>query len=207
MFHRNVPSKCSIETFRRTFHRNVPSQVYSTHVTVGELTWRYVVGVQLSSDYNVTARDLAMPLDPLAQYRSYRYDDSTTFKPTSMSELQRATAERVVSLRKSDDGLCATAPAFNITTRCFPFQWHAVAPVAGNGWVLTGEVGKLVPISNQRLARVTPIEVGRGGGFELVLKGMPGERVVFGAADTRTGTIKYEAATIASDGVAKLQIG
>ena len=46
-------------------------EVYSTHATIGNLTWRYVVGVQLASDYSVSRHDLSM--DSAAAAVSYRY--------------------------------------------------------------------------------------------------------------------------------------
>merc|ERR1719440_1315189 len=64
-------------------------EIYSTHATIAAqlqdvsgtttLTWRYVVGVQLSDSFNVTARDLAIldapSSDSTTRYVSYRFDD------------------------------------------------------------------------------------------------------------------------------------
>jgi len=35
-------------------------EIYSTHTTVGDMTWRWVVGVQVASDFNVTAQALGI---------------------------------------------------------------------------------------------------------------------------------------------------
>jgi len=193
-------------------------EIYSTHTTVAQiseyderadasaaaaaLTWRYVVGVQLSGDYNVSAHDVALPLS--GKRFSYRYDDLHTFKPRTAADLHAVTAERVLTLHKSDGAMCATAPAFKITTRCFPFEWHAVAPVASNGWVLTGEVGKLIPISNQRVASIRVLSL---GGFMISVKGKAGEAVTFGAvAPAKGGAVNYATATIGSSGTAEIML-
>ena len=177
-------------------------EVYSTHVTIGNLTWRYVVGVQLSAEYNVSTHDLSM--DSSEAYMSYKYDDATTFKPVSTADLVAGSKQSVLTLRKSDNSMCNTAPKFNITTRCFPFQWWAVAPRCANGWVLTGEVGKFMPISNQRIDTLDTLV---GGGFLLSLKGKPGEVVTMGAVNVRTsGRVKYTSCTIGDDGTGILEI-
>ena len=35
-------------------------EVYATHTTIGNYTWRYVVGVQLAADFNVSAADIGL---------------------------------------------------------------------------------------------------------------------------------------------------
>ena len=93
----------------------------------------------------------------------------------------------------------------HVETECFPFQWHAIAPVLKNGWVLTGEVGKLMPISRQRLAAIeaTP------NGIALDLIGAPGEVVEMGAAQQAGGSFDapiYRKVTVGPDGKAQLQL-
>jgi hypothetical protein len=180
-------------------------EVYSTHATVSGLTWRYVVGVQLSSDYNVTTRDLA--ISGAASYVSYQYDEAVPgFRPRTASDVLPVAGASAVLLRASMDEMCATGPDFGVQTRCFPFQLHAVAPVAPNGWALTGETGKFVPVSNQRIASIAALA---GGGFALELKGAPGEEVTMGAVHANAATTAapvYAKATIGADGTAKLEV-
>ena len=110
-----------------------------------------------------------------------------------------------MELQASANELCATGPLFGLQTACFPFQLHAVAPVASNGWALTGEVGKFVPVSAQRIATIAVLP---GGGFELGLKGAPGEAVTMGAVDVKKAGAApvYAEAHIGADGTAKLQL-
>ena len=108
----------------------------------------------------------------------------------------------MVSLSKSDPSECATS--LNITTDCFAFQLYCVAPVASNGWVLTGEVGKFLPMS---VNRVTSVVVKRGGGFVVVVRGAPGERVRFGGADyAGEGLVKYYDAVLDINGTATIDM-
>ena len=110
--------------------------------------------------------------------------------------------DAAVSLSKSDPSECATSP--NVTTDCFPFQLHAVAPVASNGWVLTGEVGKFLPMSANRVASVA---VKPGGGFVVAVRGGAGERVRFGAADyAGGGVVKYFDAVLDANGTATIDM-
>ena len=114
------------------------------------------------------------------------------------------TLHLAVPLFKSGDSECATSPASNITTDCFPFQLHTVAPVASNGWVLTGEVGKFLPVSANRIASVV---VKAGGGFEVSVRGAPGEGVRLGAVDfVGGGEVKYFGVTLDKTGTGTIHM-
>lgn len=202
-------------------------ELYTTHTSVSGMVWRYVVGVQLVTNYTVTRLDLALGADgPSTKHVTYVYDEGVPgFKPTTASDLHSvppatpaaaaaaAAAEQalqqqaggsVLTLHANTEELCNSAPDFGIKTRCFPFQLHAVAPVADNGWVLTGETGKFLPISTQRIAAITTLP---SGGFKVALLGAPGEVVEMGAADIANGKAPtYGTATIGSDGTAILTL-
>ena len=181
-------------------------EVYSTHTTVSGMTWRYVVGVQLSADYNISASALAIH-DPEEEHVSVAFDEATTFKPTHSADVKvfGGKTNAQLTLKQSDGEMCETAPRFKITTKCFPYQWHTIAPVSPNGWSLVGEVGKFMPVSNQRLASVSAVA---SGGFTLELKGAAGEAVTMGAVDVKSGKAPvYAEATIGADGTATLQLG
>ena len=107
-----------------------------------------------------------------------------------------------VTVTKSPTEMCETSPSFKISTPCFPFQMHAVAPVSSNGWALLGESDKFVPVSNQRIASVTAAV---SGGFTVQLKGAASETVTMGAVDTKGSKAPvYATATIGQDGTAAL---
>ena len=71
-------------------------EIYSTHATISNLTWWYVVGVQLARDRNVSAWDLSLPIrsaeEEGAAFVSYEYAHDTTFAPQHSSDLRAATA-------------------------------------------------------------------------------------------------------------------
>ena len=43
-------------------------EIYSTHTTVGGMTWRYVVGVQVANDFNTTRKTLGISADDTTSY-------------------------------------------------------------------------------------------------------------------------------------------
>jgi hypothetical protein len=195
-------------------------EIYTTHTTVAGMTWVYVVGVQLSSDFNVSTFDLAIESADGAHgemlsggvataglaHVSYRYDEVVPgFQPATAADIKPVTADAAVELAASTNEMCNTGPAFGVKTRCFPFQLHAVAPVAKNGWVLTGEVGKFVPVSAQRIASILVLPE---GGFEVGLTGAPGEEVRMGAVNAKAGRAPvYAQAVIGNDGTTVLVLG
>jgi hypothetical protein len=72
--------------------------------------------------------------------------------------------------------------------------------------VLTGEVGKMVPVSRNR---IRSIAAAVGGGFEVGVMGAPGERVTMGAANTHAtacSPVVYSSATIGADGTATITL-
>lgn len=85
----------------------------------------------------------------------------------------------------------------NVTTPCFPAQWHAIAPTMANGWLLLGEVGKLMPVSNVRIDSVAVT----ASGITVTVKGAPGETVEFGALSPHEhGIPSYKTTTIGGAG-------
>ena len=142
--------------------------------------------MQLADDFNVSARDVGIA-SSAQDFVSYQFDEAVTFRPKSTKELLPfGGIDGSSRFVKSDGEMCNTAPDFHITTRCFPYQWHAIAPVTSNGWVLTGEIGKYIPVSRQRISSISIIKT---GGFKLTLRGL-GEHVSMGAANmNKTGDV------------------
>eukprot|EP00658_Telonema_sp_P-2_P020982 TRINITY_DN18331_c0_g1_i2.p1 TRINITY_DN18331_c0_g1~~TRINITY_DN18331_c0_g1_i2.p1 ORF type:complete len:431 (-),score=67.97 TRINITY_DN18331_c0_g1_i2:154-1446(-) len=141
-------------------------EVYSTHSTISNLTWRFVVGVQLSEGFNVTVHDLGMSGAAAGTHVTYGWDDATSFHPDTAEQVKPFDHTHPLVLHLSTGVPCATGVGvMNITTDCFPIQWHAVAPRLSDGWVLLGEVGKFIPISSQRLHGIAQIP---GGGIQLL---------------------------------------
>jgi hypothetical protein len=96
------------------------------------MTWRYVIGVQLSANYTVTTHDLAMDSAGTSA-ASYRYDHAAPgFKPLRAADyLWKVVGTTVLELQESANELCDTAP--ECVTRqphCSPHTmiiWSALA--------------------------------------------------------------------------------
>jgi len=133
-------------------------EVYTTHTTVEGLTWRYVVGIQLTTAFNVTTSDLAINNSSThggGGHVSIRWSDADTFHPDTGAELHLLDSTHPLQLHNSTGLLCQTgAGVMDVVTECFPIQWHVIAPVLANGWVIIGETGKFIPISNQRISAI-----------------------------------------------------
>jgi hypothetical protein len=106
-------------------------EVYSTHTTISGMTWRYVIGVQLSANYTVTTHDLAMDSAGTSA-ASYRCDHAAPgFKPLRAADLWKVVGTTVLELQESANELCDTAP--ECVTRqphCSPHTmiiWSALA--------------------------------------------------------------------------------
>jgi hypothetical protein len=184
-------------------------EVYSTHVYLdGVGGWRYIVGVQLATNYTVTSTDLNLGADgDTVAHVSYAYDEGMPgFRPTDASDVHPivANAGKVLTLEASTQDLCTTSPDFGIKTRCFPFQLHAVAPVSSNGWVLLGETGKFLPVTKQRIHAVKILPA---GGFEVSIAGAQDEVVELGAVDAANSKVPvYVTATVGADGTATVTV-
>ena len=105
---------------------------------------------------------MSIKKDSTTTFVSYAFDEATTFKPTESANLHSfgGASDLPLMLKQSDTSMCETAPRFKITTKCFPYQWHTIAPIASNGWALIGEVGKFIPVSKQHIASLNVIESG-----------------------------------------------
>ena len=179
-------------------------EVYSTHTTVSGSTWRYIVGVQLSGPFAVQPADLAIPAGD--RVVAVRWDDAKTFRPDTTDELQPLNDTFPLTLVQSDGEECQTGVSpIDVKTKCFPVQWYVIAPVFDNGWVFIGETGKLVPVSGERISSVAPLQ---SGGFQVKIKGEPGEVVTMGAASTALASsqVRYAQATIGADGTADITL-
>ena len=184
-------------------------EVYATHTTIGDFTWRYVIGVQLSNDFNVTTHDVGLGGDSSSESATYSWSDAHTFQPVLALEVELFSVERPLTLRASDVEQCHTGQGqMDVTTTCFPAQWHTIAPVLPNGCVLLGEVGKFIPVSRQRISSVTAA-VGSST-TTVALRGVPpkdgkpGEQVTVGhvAAFGKHSDPVYKTVSIGEDGTA-----
>ena len=177
---------------------------------------RYVIGVQLSADFNVTEVDVGLGVGSNgaagaaggecgATYSVYTWSDANSFKPTAAAEVRPFSASNPLLLKESNSEQCHTGQGqMDVTTTCFHAQWHTIAPVFTNGWTLLGEVGKFIPISRQRIANVQVLSGEGQTSVEVALRGAPGEKVTFGAVPKAGGVPIYETVTVDSDGTAKI---
>jgi hypothetical protein len=180
-------------------------EVYSTHTTVSNFTWHYVVGVQLSAPFDVTPQMLGIETEG-AQARTmvqFQWSDATTFKlsksqaPTPFS-LQSPVAlatspKNTPTQRQGRRPPLGTVDEYNAQP-----QYHTLAPVFESGWVFLGEAQKLVPISRQRVSSIMPSDA---DGIVVHLVGMPGENVEVGAYHSTQGS-RYAVCSLDADGLA-----
>ena len=119
---------------------------------------------------------------------------------------------------------------FNSTTRscrsgtktACGYALHHAASRYDNGMALLGEVGKVVPVSRNRISSVSSVSEGSGGGsVTLHLRGVPGESITMafwvpsrreareglgGRIAPAGGTVKRVDAVIGSDGIGSLVV-
>jgi hypothetical protein len=178
-------------------------EIYSTHTTIDSvnLTWRFVMGVQLSADFNVTVGDLAANAAG-GGLVAYAWDHGVgSFKPKTAADLQVFSVDSPLLLQQSDGSVCQTGQkVMNVTTTCFPAEWYAIAPTLHNGWILLGEITKLMPISN---VRISSVEI-TASGITIAIKGAPSETVEFGAVPPGQGLPTYKSVVVAANGVASI---
>ena len=182
-------------------------EVYVTHSTIPversdgtkvNATWRYVVGVQVSVALNVTADDImdTMGNGTNTEYYQFAWDDAKTFRPSTLDSFSEASPVRVTVNAGSE---CTTGVGRIVaTTECFPFNMHVVAPVlsAPTKWVLIGEVGKFIPISNQR---IESISISSSDGLTVSIVGAADEIVTMGAMNVGIATgVVYQSTTISN---------
>jgi hypothetical protein len=209
---RKEARECPAETCPKGYGapQGALGEVYATHTTLAATsagglydayTWRFVVGVQVSVALNITAADVGLD-DVMASasrtFKTYSWDDATTFRPTAPLAAFSAGSPLLVARQAASE--CTTGVGrISATTACFPFQWHVIAPTFPSGWTLTGEVGKMMPISKQRVAKIDD----DAALLAVHVVGAPGEVVTFGAA-MGAQSPQYASATVGSDGTATL---
>ena len=79
------------------------------------------------------------------------------------------------------------------------YQYWLLAPIdPASGMALLGELGKVVPLSAQRV----PVVASSAAGLRAEIIGVPGERVLITAVGTKTMAVVDTACTIGADGTA-----
>jgi len=86
-----------------------------------------------------------------------------------------------------------------------PYGYWLLAPIGKAGWALLGELGKVVPLSAQRIGSVADVA---GSPYAARLIGAPGEVVTVSAVNTLQGTLAVRSATCTLDaaGTARVQV-
>ncbi len=133
-------------------------EVYATVASVGARSWTYVVASQLPAPYALQPHDVGLPPAD-AQALCTVWWDVSTFAPARGAPVAPAFAGGA-PVAVHGGAAYEDAPALLL-----------LAPrieSGGTWWVLLGEVGKLVPVSPQRLAAVEP---STRGALTVVLRG------------------------------------
>ena len=182
--------------------RQPPSgQVWATYVRMGELVWHYVLSVDVKTPWKISGADFFPPI-PAATSGGAADSDAvggssssspepvlsnggaggwvahewfTGHGPTPCVNGSQALASGCVaaSVRSASD-----VPALHnkrpimVANDTRTFDLLQLSPVAPNGWVLLGEVGRYVRVSSDRF---DAISFPGGGGMKLSLSGSAGE--------------------------------
>ena len=179
-----VDEQCTVD--KLTAPQGPLGEAYSTHTSVGARTWFYLVGVQIGRDLAVgpdqviaassEARAAGGESQSAAQgYVAVSWSDPSGFAPTARASVAPFDAAHPIVL--------SAHPSSGVGKRnesLYAAQYHLVAPVLANGWIMLGEAGKLVPVSRNRIASL----VERADGVDVDVVGSEGEQVAFTFVDT-----------------------
>jgi hypothetical protein len=173
-------------------------EVYSTHTTIGNYTWHYLVGVQLGrGGLQVTPAMIGLNNGRKGPSMvQVPWSDATTFKLPAQQVPAPFSSDSPVQLHASSSGAgqAVTGPVDQYDAR---IQYHTLAPVFPDGWVFLGEAQKLVPVARQRVRELTV----SASGFVVELMGKPGEAVEVGAYHAGHGAT-YVTCTLSTEGKA-----
>ena len=183
------------------FGRGGPDgEVTATFSRVGMYTWRFVLGVALLSPFAVTEADLAHDGSGGGEERfgvAWKRSFGDPFAPPRRSDLVRFGASSPMSLELP---AAASEDSWGVYT-----LWRT-APIScdGGGFALLGEMAKLVSLSSQRVASVSP-SCSSSPAMDVSLIGAPGEVVSISFMEPSGGVIT-RSATIASNGTAHVHV-
>jgi hypothetical protein len=165
----------------RAFESSGPNgQLWAAYTEVGPFTWYYILSGKMYSPYTMKSSEL----------------------PPSMNVKPRTSFPPSLAFTYTLDGTVQKAMKFtgilNIA-QCSvtDFQYWSLAPILSDGWVLLGELNKVLPVSETRFTELITTD---GAIHVVYLTGVPGERVTITAYDTNTGNTEVHNCTISSTG-------
>ena len=157
------------------------------------MTWYYILGADVSSDYSMPLTDLPpshslKPMTAFPQSIAVQYDISGAVSKPVMISGKTDPSEVMLPISK-----CSTTD----------FQYWLIAPVLPKvQMALLGDLSKVVSMSEQRV--LTVIEFGTT--YVVKLRGVPGEKVTMTTMGYTTGKMAAFPATIGQDGVGTIAI-
>jgi hypothetical protein len=157
-------------------------QLYSTHSHISGLSFTYVVGVTLSTAFEVlpahmqlcssTTPDTELGCKLVAFQHSLDYT------------LADGEVDSLIDVHDfDDDHPLQMNPGSFITGSGTPINYYVIAPVLDNGIVVLGELLKFVPIAEQRMLSITTVATQ----VVVRLAGVKGEKVAIGFAQSTIG--------------------
>lgn len=165
---------------QHAFGRGGPKgEVTQTSTTIGDMTWRYVLGAALTSDYDVDALDLGLSSAEAGVAWRRQYGDAFAMPR----------AGDMVLFNRSSPLLLSIHPMADDKWGWYTFWRTAPINCAGRGWALLGEVDKFVSVSAQRFNAVKARCGGTALALEIDINGAPGENVSL-AFRTPVGKLK-----------------
>lgn len=169
-------------------------QVWTTHAIVDEMTWHYLLSIEVSAPWKIHSRDLyPMMPDTAAAVETdgwVAHPWFTGHSPTACAHGSHALASGcVVAAVKT----AAQIPALHNTRPIMvqndtkSFDLLTLAPVSSAGWVLLGEVGRYVRVSSDRFDDVTF----SAAGVHASLSGSQGETIEVTALQPLAGKAEW----------------
>lgn len=180
-----------------------PGTLWSTHATVSNLTWGYILVAETTSNWTASASILGLP---------GKTSGITWTRPKSQSEGVDAST---LTTEAFDDShplkIPTTTPNFDssvadgaTTPKPYGEQiWELLytAPTLPNGMILLGEVGKMVPISTMRFVSIDATVTDR---TKLTMVGAPSEVVEIGFMVEADGVVASASCRMSSKGQCSL---
>jgi hypothetical protein len=137
--------------------RSPPGFVWATSTSLADLVWHWILSVDVTTPWKLSGHDLYPPVANTSGKGWLVHTWFTGHGPTVCTNGSRALATGCIlshSLSATDlPELYNTRPIM-VQNDTRVFDLTELAPIASNGWVLLGEVGRYVRVSRQRFENV-----------------------------------------------------
>jgi hypothetical protein len=155
-------------------------EISSTVTIIGDFTFYLVTAAELASPFDLASTDLAISTESIPSFVAFSWD-LNTFTPLPPSPAFNPTIQLITGHLYTD------VPALVI-----------ISPRISSGsieWILLGEIGKMIPLSPQR---ISAINTDSNGGLQVSLLGAGSEPVQFSACLVKNPKVEWNGCQIYS---------